>query len=91
MFAVRHQSKIMLPAFARFASTSAGAHHRFLVVGGGTAGVTVAAQLQRAFKAEGRPLNEADIAIIDPAETHHCELKLTVESSLELFCCKSEP
>lgn len=56
-------------AFARNASTSA---HRFVVVGAGTAGVTVAAQLQRAFAAEKRPLSDGDIAIIDPAATHHC-------------------
>ncbi|BGP43989.1 hypothetical protein JCM10449v2_008046 [Rhodotorula kratochvilovae] len=55
-------------AFARLASTSS---HKFVVVGGGTAGVTVAAQLQRAFAAEKRPLSEGDIAIIEPAQTHH--------------------
>lgn len=56
-------------AYARHASTSA---HKIVVVGGGTAGVTVAAQLQRAFAAEKRPLNEGDIAIVEPAKTHHC-------------------
>ncbi|GAA5988455.1 hypothetical protein JCM10908_003574 [Rhodotorula pacifica] len=54
-------------SFARNASTSS---HKFVVVGGGTAGVTVAAQLQRAFAAEGRALNEGDIAIVEPAKTH---------------------
>lgn len=61
----------------RYASTAAatvgGGRHKFVVVGGGTAGVTVAAQLQRAFAAEGRALNEGDVAIVEPAKTHHCE------------------
>lgn len=45
------------------------------IVGAGTAGVTVATQLQRAWKAEGRQLaNEpGSIAIIDEAKEHHCE------------------
>lgn len=38
-------------------------HHRIVVVGAGTAGLTVAARLRRA--------GEQDVAIIDPATTHH--------------------
>ena len=38
-------------------------HHRIVVVGAGTAGLTVAARLRRA--------GEDDVAIIDPATTHH--------------------
>ncbi|KAI1436205.1 FAD/NAD(P)-binding domain-containing protein [Xylaria sp. CBS 124048] len=41
-------------------------HHRVVVVGGGTAGVTAAAQLQRSAQLENK-----DIAILDPARTHH--------------------
>ncbi|BGP20809.1 hypothetical protein JCM10213_001313 [Rhodosporidiobolus nylandii] len=55
----------------RTATTHAGQHARFLVVGGGTGGVSVAAQLQRAFAAEKRPLREGDIAIVEPAQQHH--------------------
>lgn len=39
--------------------------HQIVVVGGGTAGITVAAQLTRGF------FNNADVAIIDPAENHY--------------------
>lgn len=46
-------------------SISAKAHHRVVIVGGGTAGVTVAAQLQRSPDFETK-----DIAILDPAQTH---------------------
>jgi sulfide:quinone oxidoreductase len=38
-------------------------HHQFLIIGGGSAGITVAAQLQNG-------LRHPDVAIIDPAETH---------------------
>lgn len=40
------------------------AHHRVLIVGGGTAGITVAARLRRADK-------HLDIAIIEPSEKHY--------------------
>lgn len=38
-------------------------HHRTVIVGAGTAGITVAARLRRA--------GETDIALIDPASTHY--------------------
>jgi sulfide:quinone oxidoreductase len=38
-------------------------HHRILIIGGGTAGITVAARLRIA--------GEDDIAIIEPSETHY--------------------
>ncbi|KAJ9143112.1 Sulfide-quinone oxidoreductase [Pleurostoma richardsiae] len=47
-------------------SSPAKAHHRVVIVGGGTAGVTVAAQLTRS-----KQLEKPDIAILDPASTHH--------------------
>jgi sulfide:quinone oxidoreductase len=40
-----------------------GRHHKFVVIGGGTAGITVAARLRRA--------GERDIAVIDPSEVHY--------------------
>ncbi len=39
-------------------------HHQIVIIGGGTAGITVAAQLMRAQKG-------LDIAIIDPAKKHY--------------------
>ena len=38
------------------------AHHKVLIVGGGTAGISVAARLRKAVD---------DIAIVDPAEKHY--------------------
>lgn len=52
-----------------YATIPAKAHHRVVVVGGGTAGVTVAAQLQRTPEFENK-----DIAILDPAQTHHYQV-----------------
>ncbi|GAA5831195.1 hypothetical protein JCM5353_006548 [Sporobolomyces roseus] len=49
----------------------ASTHSKIVVVGGGTAGTTVAAQLKRAFYQEGRSLGDNDITIIEPAKTHH--------------------
>jgi sulfide:quinone oxidoreductase len=38
-------------------------HHKIVVVGGGTAGISVAARLRRA--------GEADVAVIEPSDTHY--------------------
>ncbi len=38
-------------------------HHKVVVVGGGTAGISVAARLRRA--------GEADVAVIEPSDTHY--------------------
>ncbi|KAI1343093.1 FAD/NAD(P)-binding domain-containing protein [Xylariaceae sp. FL0016] len=64
--------------FARTYATSipAKAHHRVVVVGGGTAGVTAAAQLQRA-----QGLEKKDIAILDPAQSHHYQPGWTLVGS----------
>ncbi len=43
-------------------TTATGIHHRFLIVGGGSAGVSVAARLRRA--------GAEDVGVIDPAEFH---------------------
>ena len=40
------------------------AHHKFLIVGGGSAGITVAAQLLRKMR-------NTDVAIIEPSEVHY--------------------
>ncbi|OTA99813.1 hypothetical protein M426DRAFT_324798 [Hypoxylon sp. CI-4A] len=52
------------------------AHHRVVIVGGGTAGVTVAAQLQQNSEFEKK-----DIAILDPAQTHHYQPGWTLVGS----------
>ncbi|KAI0198523.1 FAD/NAD(P)-binding domain-containing protein [Astrocystis sublimbata] len=57
-------------------STPAKAHHHVVVVGAGTAGVTAAAQLQRSAG-----LEKKDIAIIDPAQTHHYQPGWTLVGS----------
>lgn len=57
-------------------SIPAKAHHRVVVVGGGTAGVTVAAQLQRNTQFENK-----DIAILDPAQTHHYQVRVLFDGA----------
>ncbi|KAI1383046.1 FAD/NAD(P)-binding domain-containing protein [Hypoxylon trugodes] len=52
------------------------AHHRVVIVGGGTAGVTVAAQLQHNPEFQNK-----DIAILDPAKTHHYQPGWTLVGS----------
>jgi sulfide:quinone oxidoreductase len=49
------------------------AHHQIVIVGGGTAGITVAASLRR--RAGQR---ELDIAIIEPADAHYYQPALTL-------------
>lgn len=39
-------------------------HHQFLIIGGGTAGITIAAQLQKKLK-------KPDVAIIEPSDVHY--------------------
>ncbi|GAA5828581.1 hypothetical protein JCM11251_000862 [Rhodosporidiobolus azoricus] len=70
MFATR-PSTVRSLARSFSTSPSSAAHAKFLVVGGGTGGISVAAQLQRAFAAEKRPLQEGDIAIVEPSQVHH--------------------
>ena len=48
-------------------------HHQILIVGGGTAGITVASALRR--RQSGRDL---DIAIIEPADLHYYQPALTL-------------
>ncbi|KAI1097285.1 FAD/NAD(P)-binding domain-containing protein [Jackrogersella minutella] len=57
-------------------SIPAKAHHRVVIVGGGTAGVTVAAQLQRSTE-----FDKKDIAILDPAKIHHYQPGWTLVGS----------
>jgi sulfide:quinone oxidoreductase len=45
-------------------STPYANHHQFLIIGGGTAGITIAAQLQK-------KLSKPDVAIIEPSDVHY--------------------
>lgn len=51
-------------------------HHRVVIVGGGTAGVTVAAQLMRT-----KQFQKDEIAILDPAKEHHYQPGWTLVGS----------
>jgi len=54
-----------------YATVSSQTHkHKVVIVGGGTAGITAAAQLRRSTEA-GKLFGKDDIAIIEPAEQHH--------------------
>ena len=48
------------------------AHHRILIVGGGAAGITVAAELGR------RATNKLDIAIVEPSTLHYYQPAFTL-------------
>lgn len=71
----------MLPAHLHraYATATNATRHRVLIVGGGTAGVTVAAQLQRSKKLRNLAglsvPRDADIAIVDPASEHHYQVR----------------
>lgn len=52
--------------------TQSSEHHRVLIVGGGAAGITVAARLKRKGAAD------LDVAIVEPAETHHYQPAFTL-------------
>ncbi|SPO07235.1 related to Sulfide:quinone oxidoreductase, mitochondrial precursor [Cephalotrichum gorgonifer] len=53
------------PSVRGYATVASKPHHRIVIVGGGTAGVTVAAQIANS------KLEKPDIAIVEPAATHH--------------------
>lgn len=55
----------------RFASTAAKSHHKVLVVGAGSGGLSVANQIYNRFKKGGQALGEGDVAVVDGAEWHH--------------------
>lgn len=75
MLTFKLQSRSNVSARALRQCRSAHSKATVCIVGAGTAGVTVAAQLQRAWQAEGRQLAKepGSIAIIDEAKEHHCE------------------
>ncbi|KAF8610636.1 FAD/NAD(P)-binding domain-containing protein [Ceratobasidium sp. AG-I] len=56
----------------RFASTAASkSHHKVLVVGAGSGGLSVANQIYNRFKKGGQALGDGDVAVVDGAEWHH--------------------
>ncbi|KAI1814900.1 FAD/NAD(P)-binding domain-containing protein [Poronia punctata] len=70
-----------VPAKAALARTFATAipgkpHHHVVIVGAGSAGISAAAQLQRSLG-----LEKKDIAILDPARTHHYQPGWTLVGS----------
>ncbi|KAI0539066.1 FAD/NAD(P)-binding domain-containing protein [Xylaria digitata] len=70
------RAPVRVPIRKYATSIPAKAHHRVVVIGGGTAGVTAAAQLQRSLE-----LEKKDIAILDPAQTHHYQPGWTLVGS----------
>lgn len=73
----RAVSRLSAPVMRGYATSApASTHHRIVIVGGGTAGVTVAAQLSRS-----KQLEKPDIAILDPADTHHYQPGWTLVGS----------
>ncbi|TIB11134.1 hypothetical protein E3P92_02980 [Wallemia ichthyophaga] len=61
----------LTPRFTRGLATPANNHHKILIVGGGTAGVTAAAQIQNRLRDENKSLGAGEIAIVDAAKEHH--------------------
>ena len=47
-------------------------HHKILIIGGGAAGITVAANLKR------RGVRAGDIAIVEPSDTHYYQPAFTL-------------
>lgn len=56
-------------------------HHKVLVIGGGTAGLSLANQLYSKFALDSASLGPGDIAIVDAAESHHFQPGWTLVGS----------
>ncbi|KAI0321640.1 FAD/NAD-P-binding domain-containing protein [Amylostereum chailletii] len=70
------------PLTIRWASTEATRDkYKILVLGGGSAGLSVAQQVYNRFESAGKKLNNADIAIVDAAEYHHYQPGWTLVGS----------
>lgn len=52
-------------------------HHKVVIVGGGTAGITIAAQLGRNKKFKQLCGGKSDLAIIDSAKEHHYQVRFS--------------
>ncbi|TFK54924.1 sulfide-quinone oxidoreductase [Heliocybe sulcata] len=67
---------------ARWAHTASDKDkYKIVVVGGGSAGLTVANQIYNRFRSAGKALNADDIAILDAAEFHHYQPGWTLVGS----------
>ncbi|KZT59800.1 FAD/NAD(P)-binding domain-containing protein [Calocera cornea HHB12733] len=69
--ALTSQRALRLPRLTRSYAAAAKTHHKILVIGGGSGGLNVANQLYNRFKAEGKKLDDGDVAIVDAAEWHN--------------------
>lgn len=68
--------------WTRLASTSVhGDKYKVIVVGAGSAGLSVANQVYNRFKSAGKPVNSGDVAIIDSAEFHYYQPGWTLVGS----------
>lgn len=67
---MRSSASTLATSMRSYATAASKAHHKIVIVGGGSAGTTVAAQLQRTQEARDL-LKMNDIAIIDKATEHH--------------------
>ena len=61
-------------AASSHATAAAKDKYRILVVGGGSAGLSVSNQLVNKFRSEGKPLSDGDVAVLDAAEFHHYQV-----------------
>ncbi|EJU05743.1 sulfide-quinone oxidoreductase [Dacryopinax primogenitus] len=61
---------LRIPRLARGYAAPPKPHHKILVVGGGSGGLSVANQVYNRFKEEGKALGDGDVAIVDAAEWH---------------------
>ncbi|EJD06011.1 FAD/NAD-binding domain-containing protein [Fomitiporia mediterranea MF3/22] len=67
-------ARLLRPLGARLASTDASStkdKFKILVIGAGTAGISISNQIFNRFKSAGKPLADGDVAIVDAAEWHH--------------------
>jgi sulfide:quinone oxidoreductase len=71
------------PVLRRHASTAAKEKYKVLVVGGGTAGLSVSNQIFNKFKAQGKALNAGDVAVVDAAQYHHYQVWSPFTSSVQ--------
>ena len=69
------------PAEAHTLDAGAVARHRVVVVGGGAAGLTVAAQLTRKLG------GEADVAVVEPSEFHYYQPWWTMTGKYPIPYC----
>ncbi|KAL5490475.1 hypothetical protein ACEPAI_5308 [Sanghuangporus weigelae] len=60
------------PLHVRFASSAATKDkYKVVVIGAGTAGISVSNQIYNRFQSAGKPLADGDVAVVDAAEWHH--------------------